>query len=422
MQEALQLIEERTQTYLDLSRIDFADEAVYQMLHRADTIGIFQVESAAQMQTIPRIKPKNLTDMAYEVAAVRPGVGANDGVSVFIARRSHPMAPWEYDHPLEQRALERTLGVILFQDQVNQLAIDVAGFSPAEADGLRRAFTKRNNRSLIAFYWQKFRQGAVEQGVSEEVAEKIFKKFNGHYMFPESHAFAFGVTAYQMAWLKHYYPLAFFVAIFNQQPMGFYSLETLKGDAKRHGVKVLNPDINTSLDKCIINVRGVGESGAAAIIEAREWDGAFPSLADTIERTGLKREALENLVLAGAFDSLVKDRKRALWEAGLHYRPQSAQLPLQLPVAQDLALLPVQTPWEVVEGEYRTLGLFPAGHIMGMLRPYLSHGILTSQQIPDLPQGAQVTVAGLVIRRQRPLGRAVFITLEGEFGHIPLVV
>ena len=186
---------------------------------------------------------------------------------------------------------------------MNQLAIDVAGFSPAEADGLRRAFTKRNNRSLIAFYWQKFRQGAVEQGVSEEVAEKIFKKFNGHYMFPESHAFAFGVTAYQMAWLKHYYPLAFFVAIFNQQPMGFYSLETLKGDAKRHGVKVLNPDINTSLDKCIIkngslllgflNVRGVGESGAAAIIEAWEWDGAFPSLADAIERTSLKREALE---------------------------------------------------------------------------------------------------------------------------------
>jgi error-prone DNA polymerase len=432
MQEALQLIEERTQTYLDLSRIDFADEAVYGVLHRADTIGIFQVESAAQMQTIPRIKPKDLTDMAYEVAAVRPGVGANDGVSVFIARRSHPMVPWDYDHPLEHRALERTLGVILFQDQVNQLAIDVAGFSPTEADGLRRAFTKRNNLSLIALYWQKFRQGAVERGVPEEVAEKIFKKFNGHYMFPESHAFAFGVTAYQMAWLKHYYPLEFFVAIFNQQPMGFYSLETLKEDAKRHGVKVLNPDINTSLDKCIIkngslllgflNVRGVGESGAAAIIEAREWDGAFPSLADAIERTGLKREALENLVLAGAFDSLVKDRKRALWEAGLHYRPKSAQLPLQLPVEQDLALLPVQTPWEVVEGEYRTLSLFPAGHIMGMLRPHLDQQILTSQQILDLPQGAQVTVAGLVIRRQRPLGRAVFITLEDEFGHIPLVV
>jgi error-prone DNA polymerase len=432
MQEALQLIEARTQTYLDLSRIDFADEGVYQMLHRADTIGIFQVESAAQMQTIPRIKPRDPSDMAYELAAVRPGVGANDGVSVFIARRSHPRVPWDYDHPLERRALKRTLGVILFQDQVNRLAIDVAGFSPAEADGLRRAFTKRNNQSLIAFYWQQFRQGAMERGVPEEVAEKIFKKFNGHYMFPESHAFAFGVTAYQMAWLKRHYPLEFFVAIFNQQPMGFYSLETLKGDVKRHGIKVLHPDINTSLDKCIIkdeslllgflNVRGVGESGAAAIIEAREWNGPFTSLTNALERTGLKREALENLVLAGAFDSLVKDRKKALWEVGVLYRPKSDQLPLQVPVEQDLALLPLQTPWEVMEGEYRTLSLFPAGHIMGMLRPHLDQHILTSQQILDLPEGAQIIVAGLVIRRQRPLGRAVFITLEDEFGHIPLVV
>ena len=168
--------------------------------------------------------------------------------------------------------------------------------------------------------------------MSEEVAEKIFQKFNGHYMFPESHAFAFGVTAYQMAWLKHHYPLEFFVALFNQQPMGFYSLETLKGDAKRHGIKVLNPDINTSLDKCTIkdeslllgflNVKGVGDSGAAAIIEAREWNCPFTSLANAIERTGLKREALENLVLAGAFDSLVRDRKKALWEAGLLYQPK----------------------------------------------------------------------------------------------------
>jgi error-prone DNA polymerase len=157
--------------------------------------------------------------------------------------------------------------------------------------------------------------------------------------------------------------------------------------------------------------------GATAIIEAREWDGPFLSLADAIDRTGLKREALENLVLAGAFDSLVGERKAVLWEVGLCYQPKSDQLPLQLPVAQDLARLPAQTPWEVMEGEYRTLGLFPAGHIMGMLRPHLDQQILTSQQIPDVPEGAQVTVCGLVIRRQRPLGRAVFITLEDEFGH-----
>jgi error-prone DNA polymerase len=433
LQEALQLIEERTGRYLDLSRIDHEDEQVYQRLHQGDTIGIFQVESAAQRQTIPRIRPQNLTDMAQEVAAVRPGVGANDGVTQFIQRRNG--VKWDFDHPLEERALGRTLGVILFQDQVNQLATDVAGFSPARADQLRRTFTTFNRRKSleqVQRFWQEFREGALKKGVPENVAEKIFQKFNGHYMFPEAHAFAFGVTAYQMAWLKYHYPLEFFVAIFNQQPMGFYNLETLKEDARRHGVRVLNPDVNHSLDKCtikdeslllgLLQVAGVGEAGAAAIIEAREWDGPFTSLADAVQRTGLQREALENLALAGAFDSLVKDRKAALWELGLRYRLKSSQLPLQLPVEQDMALLPPQTPWEVMEDEYHTLGLFPGGHIMGMLRPYLNQGVLTSQHIPDLLEGTQVTVAGLVVRRQRPLGRAVYITLEDEHGHIPLVV
>jgi error-prone DNA polymerase len=318
---------------------------------------------------------------------------------------------------------------------VNQLATDVAGFSAARADQLRRTFTTFNRgKSLeqIHRFWQEFREGARKKGVPEDVAEKIFKKFNGHYMFPEAHAFAFGVTAYHMAWLKYYYPLEFFVAIFNQQPMGFYNLETLKEDARRHEIRVLNPDINHSLDKCTIKdeslllgflqVAGVGEAGAAAIIEAREWDGPFTSLADAVQRTDLKREALENLVLAGAFDSLVRNRKKALWELGLRYRPRSKQLPLQLPVEQDMALLPALTSWEIMEDEYRTLGLFPGGHIMGMLRPYLNQGVLTSQHIPDLPEGTQVTVAGLVVRRQRPLGRAVYITLEDEHGHTPLVV
>ena len=248
MQEALQLVEKRTGSYTDLSRINFEDEAVYRMLHQADTIGIFQVESAAQMQTIVRIKPRNLTEMAYEVGAVTPGVGVNDGVTQFIRRHAQGV-PWDFDHPLERHALERTLGVVLFQDQVNQLAIDVAGFGAAEADQLRRAFTRKNNHSLIGVYWDKFRQGALSRGVSEEAAERIFRKFNGHYMFPESHAFAFGVTAYHMAWVKYYYPLEFFVAIFNQQPMGFYNLETLKEDASRHGITILNPDINASIEE-----------------------------------------------------------------------------------------------------------------------------------------------------------------------------
>ena len=446
MQECLLLIEEREGNYIDLSRIDFDDRAVYETIHRADTIGIFQVESAAQMQTTPRIKPWNLTDMAYEVGAVRPGVGVNDGVTQFIRRRSEGI-PWDYDHPLEQRALERTLGIILFQDQVNQVAVDVAGFTPLEADQMRRAFGKRNNDLMIQHYWKKFLEGATGLGVSEDAAQRIFKKFNGHYMFPESHAFAFGATAYHMAWLKYYYPLEFYVAIFNQQPMGFYNTETLKEDAKRHGITVLNPDINHSREKCIIRneslllglryVRGMGDTVASQAVAARDQGGPFKSLADAMERTGLQREIIENLVTAGAFDALnaqtaskseskgskrTASRRQALWEVGLRYRPINTQQPLPLPVEQDMAELPDMSEWETMGEEYRILGLYPEGHLMALARPHLRPGILSSRDIEAKADGDIVTVAGLVIRRQRPLAKAVFLTLEDEFGHIPLVV
>ena len=431
MQEALQLIEERTGHYIDLSRIDFEDEAVYETLHKADTIGIFQVESAAQMQTINRIRPRNLTEMAWEVAAVRPGVGANDGVSQFIQRHAYG-APWEFDHPLEGRSLERTLGIILFQDQVNQLAVDVAGFSPVDADQLRRAFSRKNNKGLIDLYWARFRDGAIKRGVPEDTAARIFRKFNGQYMFPESHAFAFGVTAYHMSWLKYYYPLEFYVAIFNQQPMGFYNLETLKEDARRHWTAVLNPDINASMEKSIIkdeslllgflSVKGVGESAASEIVMARREGGPFASLGDAMRRTGIQREILENLITAGAFDSLASDRRASLWEVGLRYRPGGGLTTLQLPVEQDMAALPRFSEWESMEGEYQTLGLYPKGCLMAALRPNLGKEVLTSLDVPDMSDGEQVTVAGLAIRRQKPLGKAIFITLEDEFGHIPMIV
>ncbi|MCH7554274.1 MAG: DNA polymerase III subunit alpha, partial [Chloroflexi bacterium] len=193
MQDALRAIKSRTGEDIDLSRIDFNDLAVYADLHKADTIGVFQVESAAQMQTITRIRPKNLTDMAHEVAAVRPGVGANQGVHRYILRRAG-LEPLEFDHDLERPVLERTWGIILFQDQINHLAMAVAGFGATEADRMRRAFAKRHNEPAIHRYWERFRDGAHAKGVDEETARRIFKKFNGHYMVPESHAFAFGIT------------------------------------------------------------------------------------------------------------------------------------------------------------------------------------------------------------------------------------
>jgi len=432
LQEAVELIKDRTGKRIELSRIDFEDDTIYDMLCRGDTIGIFQVESSAQMQTITRLKPRNLLDMAHEVGAVRPGVGVNNGVQEYLARRSG-RKPVEYDHPLEKRALERTLGIVLFQDQVNQLAVDVAGFPPSEADRLRRAFGRKHNEELIKQYWQKFLEGAQGKGVSEEAAERVFKKFNGQYMFPESHAFAFGVTAYQSAWLKYYYPLEFFIGIFNQQPMGFYNLETLKEDAKRHGIKVLNPDINKSRDRCTIenhhslrvgflNVSGLGKTSARAIEEGRGKQGIFRDIGDFLERTGVLEEVALNLVSAGAFDSLEPNRRKARWEIGLRYRPVNTQLALSLPVDQDLIEMESPGAWERMKDEYGMLGLYPSGHVMARMRHRFSNSFCTSRDIDKLADGARVTTAGLVVRRQRPHGKVVFMTLEDEFGLIPLMI
>ena len=269
--------------------------------------------------------------------------------------------------------------------------------------------------------------------MSEETAQRIFSKFNGHYMFPESHAFAFGITAYQAAWLKYYYPIEFYIGLFNQQPMGFYNLETLKEDARRHGIEVLNPDVNRSHEKCVIeeealllgflNVTSVGPAAAQAIVTARGGVGLFTSIADFMERTGLLREALDNLADAGALNSLNPDRRATRWEIGLRYRSVNEQLALSLPVVQDMIDLPELTPWERMDGEYRAMGLHPAANVMAYMRSQLdSQQVMTSLDVADLEDGAQVTVAGLVIRRQRPLGKAVFITLEDEFGHTPVIL
>ena len=431
MQQAVELIKKRTGTRIDISRIDFEDTHVYDMLCKGDTIGIFQVESAAQIQTITRLRPRNLTDMAHEVGAVRPGVGVNGGVQEYLARRSK-RKPIIYDHPLEKRALERTLGVVLFQDQVNQLAIDVAGFNPSKADQMRRAFSRRHNSELIKVFRSDFFAGAHSRGVSEDATERIFNKFNGQYMFPESHAFAFGVTAYQASWLKLYYPLEFFVAIFNEQPMGFYNLETLKEDAKRHGVKVLNPDINKSEAVCLIengalrlgflNVMKLGDVSAKSIEDGRKRERTFKSIGDFLERSGVLEEVAFNLADAGAFDSLEPNRRNAKWEIGLKYRPVKSQLALPLPVAQDMTELTAPDTWERMKEEYNVLSLYPTGHIMALLRSRLQKGLRTSRDIENMKDGAEVLTAGLVIRRQRPRRKVVFITLEDEFGHIPLMV
>ena len=246
LEEALELIERRTGQRPDLSRIDPEDDGVYDLINAGQSKGVFLLQSPAQLKMGQRLKSRHLRDLAYQVALIRPGVGTQgSAVSQFVERYRHGVE-WDYDHPLERRALERGYGIIVWQEQVVQLIMDVAGMTAAEADEVRRAFARRNNEHLLAMHRERFLAGAGANGVSTEVAERIFSKINGHYMFPESHSHAFAITAYQAAWLKRCYPLEFFVSLVNQQPMGFYPLEALKQDARRFGVPFLNPCVNQS--------------------------------------------------------------------------------------------------------------------------------------------------------------------------------
>lgn len=433
MQECLHLVADRTGHYIDISRVDLDDPDVYRDLASGDTVGIFQVESAAQMQTITRLRPKNLYDLALEVAAVRPGVGANNGVAEFIRRRNGQR--WTYDHPLERNALEKSLGIILFQDQVVQLGMDIAGMTPTQSDQMRRAFQRRNNERTVAWHRDLFIRGAVQRGVDEETAEVIFQKFNPHYMFPEAHAVAFAATAFHMAWLRTHHPNEFYTSIFNAQPMGFWPLETLKQDAAKRGVAVLRPDVNMSDIMCIPEtddsfrlgltfVCGIDKASAATVVESRRWHGPYMSLAEVVSRSGLQRNAIESLVKAGACDGLndADDRRRLLWEVGLQYDADRDQPRLDIPTDHEMADLMRTDVIDQMVFEYQTMGLWTEGHVMSYLRSYMDDRIIDSRCINNLAHSAHVTTAGKVLRRQKPLGKMVFITLEDEFGLIPLAV
>ena len=262
IEEALDLIEAKGGTRPDLTRIDPEDAGVYDLINAGRCKGVFLLQSPAQLKMGVRLESRNLLDLAYQVALIRPGVGVQgSAVSKFVERYRHGVA-WDYDHPLEKRALERGCGIIVWQEQVVQLIMDVAGMSAAQADDVRRAFTRHNSEHLVAMYWQQFLAGARGRGVPEETARKIFDKINGHYMFPESHSHAFAITAFQATWLKRYHPLEFFVSLMNNQPMGFYPLESLKQDARSFGVPFLNPCVNRSRGEMPPRKRGVAPGPA----------------------------------------------------------------------------------------------------------------------------------------------------------------
>ena len=395
LEEALDLIEAKEGRRPDLSRIDPDDPKVYDLINAGRSKGVFLLQSPVQLKMGQRLRSRNLLDLAYQVALIRPGVGTQgSAVSNFVERYRHG-APWDYDHPLEKRALERGYGIIVWQEQVVQLIMDVAGMSAAEADEIRRAFAKPNNRHLIAAHRQRFLEQARQRAVPKQVGEKIFGKINGHYMFPESHSFAFGITAYQAAWMKCYYPLAFFVALINNQPMGFYPLETLKQDARRFGVAFRNPCVNLSQVDCVPEagalrlglrfIKDVGTSSARLIVEERQRGGSYGSAGDLVRRTGLKPQAVLSLVRAGAFDGLNSNRRAALWEAGLAVRPSHAgQVGLALKTEERVDGLADFTDYEKMAGEYRVMGIYPRGHLMEFIRPRLSKKVLPTVAVEAL--------------------------------------
>ena len=435
IEEALDLVETREGRRPDVSRIDPEDAGVYDMINAGLSKGVFLLQSPAQLKMGQRLKSRNLLDLAYQVALIRPGVGIQgSAVSQFVERYRHGFE-WEYDHPLETRALERGYGIVVWQEQVVQLIEDVAGMTAAEADEVRRAFARPNNEHLIAMHWNRFLEGARRNGVPEETAGKIFSKINGHYMFPESHSHAFAVTAYQAAWLKCYYPLEFFVGLINNQPMGFYPMETLKQDARRFGVPFLNPCVNESLAACAPEsgsvrlglqlIKDVGAESARLIVKERERRGPYVTAGDLVRRTGLKPQAVPSLAMAGAFDAITPNRREAMWEAGLHSRPsRNGQVGLPVSTEDSVPRLQDFTEREKMMGEYRVMGVYPRGHLMEFVRPGLDPNVLPTVDVERCGDDQWVTVAGWPVARQHPRGRdgTVFVTIEDETGDVQVIV
>jgi error-prone DNA polymerase len=432
---------------LDLSRIPLDDLDVYADIQRADTVGVFQIESRAQMQSLLRTRPENLDDLTIQVALVRPGPIQGKAVHPYIEHRQKlredPSFVPPVDHPLLAEPLRETLGVVVFQDQVLEVAMALAGFSIGEAEGLRRAMSRKRSEEAIEAYRGRFVDGAGRNGIDPETANLVYDKLAGFsgFGFPKSHAAAFGLLAYQSTWLRHHYPREFLASLLNAQPMGFYPPASLVRDAQRRGVEVRPPDVNRSAAKCALEedavrigleyVQSLGEPGAASVVDERERGGPFAGVRDLAQRVELDRDRLEVLVASGACDAF-GERRRLLWELGLAFRPttvpgsagEQRQLALALDPTAATPELPEQTPWERMLADYRTTSLSVGSHPLALLRPHLPEGALSSRDLFDQPHGRQVAVAGLAVARQRPAtaNGVVFMLLEDEFGQVNLIV
>ncbi len=423
---------------LTLATIPAEDPVVYDMICAADTIGVFQIESRAQMTMLPRLKPRCFYDLVVEIAIVRPGPIQGGMVHPFLRRRAG-QEPVSYPHPSIEQVLGKTLGVPLFQEQVMRLAIVAAGFTPGEADQLRRAMGAWRRQGAIAKYRDKFRAGLLARGFPMEFAEQIYEQIKGfgEYGFPESHAASFALIAYASAWLKCHYPAAFTAALINSQPMGFYGPAQLIYDAQAHGVDVQPVDINKSDWDCTLTsagrvgqpslrlgfrlLKGLATAPAAALLKARQ-EGLFRSIADVARRGHASKTLLLRLAAADAFGSIGLECRAALWKV----LATGEDLPLFAGLEDDdVPSLPTMAPAQQVTADYQTTGLSLKAHPIGLLRADLDRlQVVTAADLAHMPDKAMVRVAGLVLVRQRPptANGTVFMSLEDETGLLNLII
>ncbi len=450
MLSALHYAVDMIDSEFDLSTMPLDDPEVYDMLCRADSVGVFQVESRAQMATLPRLQPREFYDLVVEVALIRPGPIQGGSVHPYI-RRKRGREPVTYPHKLMRPALEKTLGVPLFQEQLMQLAIDVAGFDPSKADQLRRAMGSKRSRERMATLKTRLYAGMAERGITGATADDVYVKLSAFasYGFPESHAMSFAYLVYASGWLKRYHPAGFCAALLNAQPMGFYSPQSLVDDARRHGVTVLRPDINASHATAILevgpdirpkaepgeppgewgrggpvvrlglsSVRTLGDEVAHRIEEQRRTDGPYRNMVDLARRARLSTAHLEALATAGACDCLGLTRRQALWAAGAAAQETAGRLPGSTTGVQPPTLPGMDAIDELVADVWAT-GLSPDTHPVEFARPHLDRlGALPVAALADVDDKTRVLVGGIVTHRQRPAtARGVtFINLEDETG------
>ena len=431
---AIDLIAEHKGIEVDLARLDLSDPAVYEMLQRADSVGVFQVESRAQMATLPRLKPRVFYDLVVEVALIRPGPIQGGSVHPYIKRRNG-LEPVVYDHPSMEPALRKTLGVPLFQEQLMQLAVDCAGFSPAEADQLRRAMGSKRSTEKMRRLRDRFYAGMAQRhAITGEVADRIYEKLEAfaNFGFPESHSLSFASLVYYSSWFKLYHPAVFCAALLRAQPMGFYSPQSLVADARRHGVTVRGPDVNASLAHATCEdgglavrlglgaVRHIGDDLAQRIVDERNANGPFASLLDLTGRVVLSVPQTEALATAGALGCFDITRREALWAAGAAANQRPDRLP-GVGSSSHVPTLPGMTEVELAAADVWATGISPDSYPTQFLRDDLdAMGVVPAGRLLDVPDGSRVLIAGAVTHRQRPATAqgVTFMNIEDETGMV----